>query len=337
MTGLSRARRSGFTLIELLVVIAIIAVLIALLLPAVQSAREAARRAQCVNNLKQVGLGLHNYESGNSCFPWGVWRTSTLDNCTARPRFGMQLALLPYLEQSSLFNATNFMGGSAASPIPAANSVRNYTAMSTKVTAYICPSDQPQTPLDPSTFVGWTQTSYAAMAGYTELFRYVYSTANAEICRRLDGNGIFGLNKIRKIAEITDGTSNTIAVGETSRFKNEPGSVFNSWTQCEWWGDGLPGGSSRPQCIAYSAVKINAPAALADVTPLIDAAGPFDWWKQPGTLTYGQFGFRSIHPGGANFLFADGSVKFIKESINMDAYRALSTYANGEVVSADSY
>jgi prepilin-type processing-associated H-X9-DG protein len=249
----------------------------------------------------------------------------------------MMVYLLPYTEASPLFNAINFLGASAASPVSVTNSVRNYTGMATKLPTLVCPSDMPQTPLDPSTFVGWTQSSYAGMAGTTELWRYTYNTANPEICKRLDSNGLFGLNRVHRLPEITDGTSNTIAVGEYSRFRNEPSSVFNTWTQCAWWGDSLSAASSRPQCISYAVPRINAPASLLGVEPAIDNLGPFNWWQDPAALVYGQFGFRSLHPGGADFLFADGSVKFLKETINMATYRALSTFAGGEVISADAY
>src|SRR5690242_2608624 len=158
-------RRTAFTLVELLVVIAIIGVLVALLLPAVQAAREAARRVSCVNNMKQLGLALHNYESSSACFPWGVWRNTPYDGCSTSPRFGMMVYLLPYAENSSLYNSINFSGASAASPVSTANSIRNYTGMATKIASYVCPSDQVQTPLDPSTFVGWSQGSYSGMAG----------------------------------------------------------------------------------------------------------------------------------------------------------------------------
>jgi prepilin-type N-terminal cleavage/methylation domain-containing protein/prepilin-type processing-associated H-X9-DG protein len=330
-------RYRAFTLIELLVVIAIISALIALLLPAVQAAREAARRSQCVNNFKQLGLALHNYESTHGCFPWGVWRNTPYDNCAAFPRFGMQVYVLPYTEQSALFNAINFLGGSAASPVSATNSVRNFTGTSTRIQIFICPSDLPQTPPGPGSLVGWTQSSYAGMAGTTELWRYNYNTANAEICRRLDSNGLFGLNRPHKLNEILDGTSNTIAVGEYSRFKNEPSSVFNAWTQCAWWGDNLSPASSRTQCISYAVPRINARASLGPVEPISDNLGPFDWWRDPAALDYGQFGFRSLHPGGANFLLADGSVRFLKETVNMSTYRSLSTFSGSEAISSDAY
>lgn len=329
--------RRGFTLIELLVVIAIIAVLIALLLPAVQSAREAARRAQCVNNLKQVGLAMHNYESTVGSFPFGVlynspqWSVNfpAATTCADRIRHTSLTYGLQFIEQGNTYNNINFTG--------AANSGRNVTAFNLRVATYVCPSDLPTDPT-PAGYPGYSKTSYAGMAGYTELYRYTYNPpTNDNICNRIEGNGIMVLNYVRKISTITDGTSNTLMVGETSRFKTEPGSIFNFYNSGGWWGDGVSAVSSRPSGIAYSAVKLNAPMSLLGVEPFIDNLGPINWYNDPGAQTYGQHGFRSLHPGGVNFLLADGSVKFIKESINMATYRALSTHAGGEVTSADSY
>lgn len=170
------------------------------------------------------------------------------------------------------------------------------------------------------------------------MFHYTWNPPkNDNICNRIEGNGIFVLNYARTLASITDGTSGTILVGETSRFKNEPASIFNWWNSGGWWGDGLSAASSRPTSIAYAVPKINVPASLGAVEPIIEASGPFTWRQQPAALTYGQFGFRSLHPDGANFLFADGSVKFLKEGINMAVYQAVSTFNGGEVVSADSF
>jgi prepilin-type N-terminal cleavage/methylation domain-containing protein/prepilin-type processing-associated H-X9-DG protein len=320
--------RRGFTLIELLVVIAIIAVLIALLLPAVQAAREAARRAQCVNNLKQIGLALHNYESSFGTFPFGVmYEYSSSNGCGYHWRYTLFMYALATMEGGNQYNTINFSG--------ATNSVRNITAFNFRVASFVCPSDLRSDPT-PSTYPGYSQGSYAGMAGYTEMWRWLLGT-DPSMCNRITGNGTFILEKVRRISEITDGTSNTTFVGEFSRFKNEPSSIFNFWNSGEWFGDGIGPGSSRSCGIAYSAVKPNAPAQIGGVEPIIDNLGPFLWWQDPRALTYGQFGFRSLHPGGLNFLFGDGSVKFIKETIDMGTYRALSTNAGAEVISSDSF
>jgi len=334
-----RGARRGFTLIELLVVIAIIAVLIALLLPAVQAAREAARRAQCVNNLKQMGLAVANYESAMGVLPFGIlynspnWAVSGAPpgaaNCSSNIRHGWMTYILQFLEQGNVYNLVNFTG--------ATNSVRNVTVFNVKVKSFVCPSDQPSQDT-PSTYPGYAQSSYAGMGGYIEVFRYTYNPpTNDNICNRIEGNGIFVLNFCRSIASIEDGTSNTLLAGETNRYIQEPASIFNWYNSGGWWGDGVSAASSRPTTIAFSAVALNAPVSAAAVEPLIDAAGPFSWYQQAGTLQYGQFGFRSLHPGGVNFMMADGSVRFLKNSISMVTYRALSTHAGHEVVSADSY
>lgn len=335
--GTRAKSRRGFTLIELLVVIAIIAVLIALLLPAVQAAREAARRAQCVNNLKQVGLALHNYESSYGSFPFGILEdipaapTGTSSSpCGSDWRHTLFTYALATMEQGNLYNSINFTG--------AANSVRNITALNTLVGSFTCPSDMKSIPT-PAGYPGYSQGSYAGMAGYIELFRYRYNPGtNDDICRRIDGNGAFVINRAKRIAQLTDGLSNTTFVGEKSRYINEPASIWNEWNSGEWFGDGNPNSvASRPQGIAFSTIQPNSPYRTDGVEPLIDANGPLLWYTYAPAMSYGQFGFNSNHPGGLNFLFADGSVKFLKSTINMVTYRALSTIAGGEVVSADSF
>jgi len=324
----SKTRR-GFTLIELLVVIAIIAVLIALLLPAVQAALEAARRTQCVNNLKQIGLAAHNYESAIGTFPFGIRYNDPVNGCGTHWRHTLFTSALQYIEAGNLYNSVNFTG--------TANSVRNVTAFNFRVNSFVCPSDQPSQ-ATPAGYPGYSQGSYSGMAGYTEFFRYSYDPpTNDSYCNVIEGNGVFVLNFVRRLANISDGLSSTILVGETSRYINEPASIWNIWNSGEWFGDGLSADSSRPTGVAYSAVRPNAPASLGAVEPLIDQRGPFNWYLVAGTRDYGQFGFRSLHPGGINFLFADGSVKYIKNTIDLGVYRALSTIRGGEVISADSY
>ncbi|TNV75101.1 hypothetical protein FGO68_gene14633 [Halteria grandinella] len=335
------SRRSGFTLIELLVVIAIIAVLISLLLPAVQSAREAARRAQCVNNLKQTGLALHNYESAQGSFPIGLIRfTPPLCDANSNRRHTLFAMILPYMEQGNLYAGLNFNFG--------ANSSRNVTAQEIFVNGYVCPSDERSTgpinpPGGPSTSIGVNQLSYAGSAGTIELFRYQYTTANAGNCNIIDGDGAFVISFNYGISNITDGTSNTLFVGEASRFRGQPASWQFPWNYGEWFAIvGRPTGSSASasQGIAYSVVRPNSPLQLngpnTDVASIIDP-DPFIWGNKPTAQSYGSFGFRSQHPGGVNFMFGDGSVRFIKSTIDLSTYRALSTRRGGEVISADAY
>jgi len=344
-------RLRGFTLIELLVVIAIIAVLIALLLPAVQSAREAARRAQCVNNLKQVGLALHNYHSSNDTFPPGaiMGQESPLDCSIGNKQHSVFTMLLPYMELTTLYNAVNIVqpaGGGA--PIPAIQQ----TAWTTQVSSFICPSDSQQVSNISGSGNFYSQSSYAAMAGTMDIWRwycgcppgidgfYCFGSIN------LRPTGMFGYNYGFKMAAVTDGTSNTIAVGETSRFLNDPNNTFNGWNRANWFGGGGLG-TTRPQVMASSIPTINAGLQVPEYDQNW-VADPFFWqWlngdpttnaPDPNFTGQGQFGFRSQHPGGANFLFVDGSVRFLKQTINlMQVYRPLSTRNTGEIISADSY
>jgi prepilin-type N-terminal cleavage/methylation domain-containing protein/prepilin-type processing-associated H-X9-DG protein len=327
---------SGFTLIELLVVIAIIGVLIALLLPAVQSAREAARRAQCTNNLKQIGLALHNYESSLGSFPIGVLRfTLPLCDAASNRRHTMWASILNYMEGTNVANSLNFSLG--------ANSIRNITAQETLISGYICPSDLPSNgPLNPRggplQFIGVNQSSYGGSAGTTELFRYRYNPGtNDGNCRHLEGNGAFVVSWNYRISDFTDGTSQTLFVGEMSRFRNQPASWQMPWNYGEWFSlVGGTGGGSTVHNIAYLAARPNSPMVDSDVAVIIDP-DPFTWHTKPAAQIYGNHGFRSQHPGGVNFLFGDGSVRFIKNSINLQTYWAIGTRNGGEAVSSDAY
>jgi len=332
-------RRRAFTLIELLVVIAIIAVLIALLLPAVQAAREAARRAQCVNNLKQMGLALHNYESANGAFPIGLIRYTKpachSGDSNSNRRHTLFAFILPYMEQTTVHNGLNFHFG--------ASFAVNITAQETRIAAYVCPSDLPSTgpinpPGGPLQFIGVNQSSYSGVAGTIELFRRRYDPpTNDANCSHIEGDGTFVISFNYKISSIVDGTSNTLFLGETSRFVGQPASWQNAWNYGEWAGlVGASGSGSLPMGIAYLAARPNSRLIDADVIPIIDP-DPFTWYKKATAQAYGNFGFRSQHPGGVNFLMGDGSVKFIKQTINLPTYWALGTRAGGEVISADSY
>ncbi len=336
--------RRGFTLIELLVVIAIIAVLIALLLPAVQAAREAARRAQCVNNLKQIGLAMANYENANGSLPIGIFGASIYDTppCDQSSPIGFHKTedafalILPYLEATAQYNSINMFVSAGFS--------RNTTGYNTKLAAYICPSDLPSTPNDVTKgFIPTPQGSYGLNLGVTEVVMYgFYGTAGSAVpgCEALpQGDGPFNKNYCYPIAAITDGMSNTILVGETSRFRNEPSSPNQFWSFAYPFTGAL--GELHPTAFAYVVPQINS--QLQQLTPtavtssIITPANIQTWYTSPGALTLGQLGFRSMHAGGANFVFGDGSVKFLKQTINAATYRALGTRAYGEVISADAY
>jgi prepilin-type N-terminal cleavage/methylation domain-containing protein/prepilin-type processing-associated H-X9-DG protein len=344
---LSARSRSGFTLIELLVVIAIIAVLIALLLPAVQAAREAARRAQCVNNLKQIGLAIYNYESTAGTYPMGNITWSWLeDPACGGTYYGHTVMsyILPYLEHSAQYGAMNFNR-----PY---NSASQITAFAAKVASYICPSDGEAITLAPN-FIRTPQTSYAAVRGLRENIFYLRAPQDASTrCGANDGEGLFGANISYSIASVTDGTSNTMMFGETARFKEEEStsSHFSFWNVgTAWngppWAGGTPAwaGDVRITGGAFVTPRLNAPPVTNGGPACLNnvpAPHSLNWNlppENPPCLNLGQWGFRSRHPGGANFAFGDGSVKFIKDSVNYLIYRSLGTRGNGEVVSADSF
>ncbi len=326
--------RSGFTLIELLVVIAIIAVLIGLLLPAVQAAREAARRAQCTNNLKQLGIAMHNYHDTVGSFPTSMWRaTKGYDNVAGARNSGHSwLALsLPYMEQTPVYNAINF----SISP----NQRENHTGLMTVVNGFVCPSDigpNFSTYQRVDTGVGWNfatnvslnsgpKLSYYGCFGdnhpdsdSASLVYWPWPVGSLPVTRQ-NGFGEGGthtgiMNRsggTTGIRDVTDGTSNTFAVGE---------SLFES---CDWFTWPNPNGTT-----AGTNVPINSKVTshVADLNSRKDSRN----WRV-------GFGFRSSHPGIVQFLFGDGSVRSIKESVNRNTYRALSTRSEGEIVSSDAY
>jgi prepilin-type N-terminal cleavage/methylation domain-containing protein/prepilin-type processing-associated H-X9-DG protein len=233
-----RLRRRGFTLIELLVVIAIIAVLIALLLPAVQSAREAARRAQCTNNLKQIALALHNYHSANNTFPPGTSATfNTLNGtslCMAWSGWSAQALMLPYLEQTALYNAANFM----IDPINDPQSY-NSTAFFTKIAAFLCPSDgnagsasgQTGGPLINNYYasIGTTDLSRGGTDAFTGKHMGTNNGNTIQSCNGGQGStGLFYYATAYGLQSVTDGSSNTVAFGEGLTGSN--GSVRVAYT-----------------------------------------------------------------------------------------------------------
>ena len=372
MSTESAARKParGFTLIELLVVIAIIAVLIALLLPAVQAAREAARRSQCVNNLKQMGLAIANYESSNGSYPIGCQNYGPQDVGPGCANNGMGRAhtvftfILPFMEQTNVYNAINFSfpadssGGAQYFGVDPGAVQR--TALTATINAYLCPDDQLRTPNSgraTDITEPYSPGSYAANFGTWDVWHWWYGCPN-----NIQGDGAFAYDYAYKIADIQDGTSNTMFLGEMSRYVGDPDPFLGFWNRGGYFGSRAPApysGITRPQASATTAVKPNAPLQTADMPTSLAGPNQVDGWmwmpSGSATLITGQYAFRSLHPGGLNFVFGDGSVHFIKNTIDMGnlhtlsysgsnvpgarmgTYRALSTRNVGEVISADTY
>jgi len=370
-----RRVRRAFTLIELLVVIAIIAVLIALLLPAVQSAREAARRAQCVNNLKQMGLAAMNFESTNSTLPPVFGRRWTVPAPAGSDRANILAVMMPFLEQGNIYNTWNFDRNQN-------NAAENNTARTVQVNAYQCPSEPSGAYMAQSFVVAGAtgnigRTNYYACIGATgglyfqtgltsleETNQAVAGIYNYRIdqgqARFLDPptnsqvNPKFQDVLAFKLSEITDGTSNTAMFSEIKiSFLSNGGSSANPAD--------LNDKMSNIYAVPSASFTLNAPLLPQCNTPAtasrIGYRGLQYYRNLVGCIAYahtvppnytgsdcgdtafvaGHIGARSYHSGGVNVSFADGSVKFIKSSVNLGTWRALGSRSGNEVISADSY
>jgi prepilin-type N-terminal cleavage/methylation domain-containing protein/prepilin-type processing-associated H-X9-DG protein len=348
-------RRRAFTLIELLVVIAIIGVLIALLLPAVQAAREAARRAQCTNNIKQIVLAAHTYSDQVGTFP----PNSIADGFWVGTWWAWPAFILPQMEQSPVYNAINFSWSCC--------NVRNQTVFLTIINSFNCPSDDSGRLFNDRVYIDVNLAAFgspvtAAPTNYVgswgdmmnnTIFDYLCVDPAQIAFKNANGytsagctpppadpsglsapfRGIFGdcSNAASiKISDITDGTSNTMFVGENSPNLNSGLSwvsgndIYATTILPMNWMTNIKNGGVDP-----STGEVCSPAAWNPSNPASQTHCFNNQWYYQG--------FKSYHPGGCTFGFADGSVKFLKQTINVRTYMALSTRAGGEIVSADQY
>jgi prepilin-type N-terminal cleavage/methylation domain-containing protein/prepilin-type processing-associated H-X9-DG protein len=347
-------RRRGFTLIELLVVIAIIGVLIALLLPAVQSAREAARRAQCSNNLKQLGLALHNYIDSNGSLPQsGAWWGSVNNVFTnAVQDYSMKMCLLPFMEQQPLYNANNFYYAPScyktdnrittdhlnAKPI-------NATVSATKLTAFLCPSDP--NPGNTSNFVTIGSQNFPVGCS-----NYPNNLGNARAYTGGVPNGpawfLGGHSQIGNLvtlASVVDGTHGTAAFSEFVKGTSGTNKLGKNmtWTTTVNVGSGGSDKADYTGCQAATTISwdyrgeywVQCDSGRGggyqhNITPNAKSC-------QAGSPWDSEVGASSQHSGGVNVLMLDGTVKFIKDSVNYDVWRAIGTMAGSEVVSESDY
>jgi len=338
------APRRGFTLIELLVVIAIIGVLIGLLLPAVQSAREAARRAQCTNNMKQLGLALHNYEGTNGVLPPSIVLAGTGNTAVWNGGWSVHGRILPFLEQSAVFNSANF---SLNKEVPA-----NSTTIRLSVSVFLCPSE---VNTDPSTH----DYGVAAVGNYGSSCGdwFVWGGFSGP-----ENRSAFGPNRSRRLAQFLDGLSGTMLMSEVKTYvpcyicdgvglaqirnpaavpppNADPHTVAPEYFSgsCRFyplghteWSDGNAHSSGFTT------------AWTPNTTIQATAAGNIDMDlnginEEDGGPTFAGMTSRSYHPGGVNTLFGDCTVKFIKDSSAGNIWRAIGTVKGNEVVGADQY
>jgi prepilin-type processing-associated H-X9-DG protein len=357
------------------VVIAIIGVLIALLLPAVQSAREAARRAQCTNNLKQIGIGLHNYHDTYGSFPLGGVSTSRSD-WARESCLTWRALLLPQMEQGTLYNAIN-LGINPRGGANAYDPGAGFTMWMTVPATFLCPSDgengggfrplgsatnatgqftqntppidratgQPAQVVSVSNYAGSFGDNYAGgplngglpwetpptvdpPPGTPRIGHHGYWGTNRGLpggftigAGKLRGFFDYGTAQVAGIASVRDGTSNTIIVGEVLPYQTANSAFY------------VTNGGSAGTTVPMNWDSNSYPAEAADCLQRWEnATAPLGC-----RFSAAAKGFKSEHPGGANFLFADGSVKFLKENINHFVYNALGSRAGGEVISADQY
>ena len=293
-------RRRGFTLIEMLTVVAIIAVLIMLLLPAVQSSREAARSTQCRNNLLQIGIAMGNYASTHRVLPPGVVNPKgPISNLPQGYHVGWAVQILPFMEQSNIHRRIDFRQGVYAGA--------NATVLVTHIKAFLCPSD-------------WRPGT----------MNYMGCHHDTEAPIDAANHGVLYLNSRVAHEDITDGLAHTILVGEGR------GSGMLGWAS----GNRSTHRNAGHRLNDHDSLVLTRPIGLSPSSPVTDPPEPgtVEAWVQGGLLPmYYVGGFSSWHPGGANFLFCDGSARFLKETTHPDVLRRLANRADGEVIGGDEF
>jgi prepilin-type N-terminal cleavage/methylation domain-containing protein/prepilin-type processing-associated H-X9-DG protein len=357
-------RARGFTLIELLVVIAIIAVLIALLLPAVQAAREAARRAQCVNNLKQIGLALHNYHTVHNAFPMGAGSGYyNLGAYNTKHFWSAHAALLPQLEQTAVYNAINFNFGTGSGTGSLAYSV-NSTVLTIQINGFLCPSDPNAMSVEVTGFNTGNNCYFACIGNTTDTLQgnAIGGTSLATV----QYTGLFTFQQSKSIAQVIDGTSNSVAFAESTvgpavanfgqrliginsvttvpaaalqlNAFNDPADVNAGIRACSAAAtNGSPGKIDAQRGDTWSTGGMPMTLFNTVVTPN-GASRLWSYCDRANSGTTSNYSNAdSYHSGGVNVLMTDGSVKFIKDSVNQSTWWGLGTIAGNEVISGDSY
>jgi prepilin-type N-terminal cleavage/methylation domain-containing protein len=334
-SGFSR-RRAGFTLVELLVVIAIIGILVGLLLPAVQAAREAARRMSCTNNLKQIGLSLHNYESALKTFPPS---TVSVGGSATQP-WSAQAFLLPYLEGGNITSRIDYNAGYHAGTNKA-NFPPNGVA-TLRVPVYMCPSEANDRPrLDANGIPEHYPINYGLNVGAY----LIYNPVN-----RMDGGAAFAPNRRSPIGSLVDGTSNTIGLAEVKAFNprfhdhvgmppiapTSPASVSSSYTGGAW-----SAVSGHTEWVCGRAIHAGFTTTFAPNTKVMHQVSGVNYdvdivssreGRNQTDPTYGIITSRSYHTGLVNVVLMDGSVRGVSSSTELATWQALGTRAGSEVV-----
>ncbi len=339
-------RHVGFTLIELLVVIAIIAILIGLLLPAVQKVRDAASRMACSNKIKQIGLALHNYESANQVFPPAGRGYSWCGSAAGGPgdsqiynSNGLVL-LLPYLEQEALFRQFNLNEASAmtgnnpgspwqnqnatlASVVGNPNTNGNGAAASTVVTAFLCPADSNPALGRLAGIHYGPGGAGSSLQGAATNYDFITSDTDFSRCNNWRTAGaqqrMFGENSATKMVTVADGLSNTLMVGETTKYHVNGAAI--AWAYRTWVMSGIDPATSDPGLNLWHLPHVHPTWQNPPYTPMPGRIRT--WWAAAG----------SMHTNGVNFALGDGSVRFITQSIDTTTLAGLCTMAGGETVS----